>query len=235
MEYSWTWENLVDTTNITSDVRFSHTEADELQAFVIEFTKARLFADPFEDILDTYLNFQYWFFENGVIEVHFGDIHMDGSPVYAPGKGLYCYSTSEGVDTTEVCGPHMGIGHPLDEENAIGLEGAYNDYEIYPNQYGFLTVLPPEGWVIRFKPTSEATSDPNPVHETLHISPNPTSDYLQLPYTDGRIVVVDGTGRIVYDGYLVDTHLDVSFLPAGLFYLQIITPEKFSTGKFIRQ
>ncbi len=206
-----------------------------MQALVLQYTRIRLFADPFEDSLNTYLNFQYWFYENGYIEVKFGEIHMDNTPIYAPGKGMYCFTSSEGVDTTEVCGPHMGIGHPLDEENAIGLEGAYNDYEIYPDQYGFLTEFPPSGWVIRFKPTFISTADINKSIQEVKLSPNPTIDYINLPSFAQNISVYDGTGKLIFNVSGESNQVDVSALPAGLYYMHFLSEGKLSAGKFIRQ
>ena len=192
----YAFDDLIDTSNITSDVRFSHVLSNNMQAFVVQYTNNRFFADPSEDEFDTYLNFQIWLYETGVMEVHFGEMHMDGNPIYEPGKGFYCYTTSGGIDTNEVCGPFMGISNPADEEDAIALSGSYDDFEVVGTQYSALTVLPPQGWIIRFKPTIVATSDPN-LTEDLLISPNPASDFVDLPDINGRVFVYDGTGRIM--------------------------------------
>lgn len=63
MDYldGYTFDNVLDTVNITSDVRFSHVDINDMQAFVIEYTKARFWGDPFDDSIDTYMNWQLWF------------------------------------------------------------------------------------------------------------------------------------------------------------------------------
>lgn len=225
----------IDTSNITSDVRFSHVMDGDMQAFVIQFTKARFFDDPFIDSLDTYINFQLRFYENGFMEVHFGSTNIDESPIYMPGKGFYGYSDTGFIDTTQISGPHMGIEHPITEDNAFGLEGAYNDYEVVNTNYSTLTVLPPEGWVIRFKPSVVSTFSPGQEVEHLVISPNPANEYINFPITNEKIIVLNGTGSVVFEGYPKYDALDVSFLPSGLYYLQIISEEKISIGKFLRQ
>lgn len=234
MSYKWTWENFKDTSNITSDVRFSHLSSNGMQAFVIEYYNARLFADPFVDSLNTYLNFQYWFFENGNLEVHFGDIHMDDTPIYSPGNGLYCYSQNTGIDTNEVCGPVMGIGDPYNEEEALGLEGAYNDFEIYPNQYGYLTVLPPTGWVIRFKPKTVSTQDIHDKFEDLPIFPNPVINYIHLPESGGQVIITDSVGKRVFASTHVDEDLDIAALTPGLYILSLWSGNTLRTGKFLK-
>ncbi|HEY5825402.1 MAG TPA: T9SS type A sorting domain-containing protein [Cyclobacteriaceae bacterium] len=234
MEFdAYVFDNVIDTSNITSDVRFAHMEANGMQAFVLQYTNVRFFADPYAETHDTYFNFQLWFFENGVIEVHFGDIQIDDNPIYLPGFGFWCYD-DEGIDTTGRCGPHMSISNPLDESVAIGLEGAYNDFEIVEDNFAILTVIPPQGWIIRFKPTTVATAEPK-TYETLMISPNPANEFVLLPVVDGRVVVFDCTGKIVYTDLSDHNILDVSGLPAGIYYIRIISEDKIYTGKFVRQ
>jgi hypothetical protein len=228
MEYRW------DTSKSPSDVRFSHVMIGSQKAFVMEYNSIRIFGDPFADSLNTYLNFQYKFYEDGVIEVHFGDIHMDNSPLYSKGDGIYCFSLGV-IDTTEVCGPHMGIGHPLLEDYGIGLEGAYNDYEVYPDQYGFLTEFPPPGWVIRFKPTFISTTRIEKSFQEVVLSPNPTTDYINLPAIATNISIYDGTGKLVFMQIQEGKEVDASTLSAGIHYIHFISEGRQFAGKFVRQ
>jgi len=225
------WHPDVDTTNIPSDVRFSHVLADGVRAFVIQFTKMRLSTDPSILTHDSYINFQIWLYENGVLEVHFGDINLDHSPNYVPGEGFYRF-----YDNGEMAllGPHMAISDPYDEENAIGLEGAYNDYEVVDDAYAILTTLPPTGWVIQFKPTYLSLHNLTQGMEQIMLYPNPTNDILRLPRPDARIIVMDGMGRIVYSGWPQGEIFDVSSFPKGIYYLQSISDDKLAVGRFIR-
>ena len=235
MQYDgWTYDPWMGSKDIDSDARFSHVTIGELQALVIQFTKARIFADPFEDSLDTYLNFQVWLIENGVIEVRFGDIHMDGNPIYKAGKGVYCHTTDEGIDTTDICGPLMSIANPFDESDAIGLHGSYDDYEITGSLYSRLTVLPPFGWVIRFKPITVSTSSPVKGISQLLINPNPASDNIYLSHKIGDISIFDASGRRVIRKYIDDGSLDISCLPIGIYTIQFISDDSLLMGKFAR-
>jgi hypothetical protein len=231
---SYEFDNILDTSNITSDVRFAHVMDGDINSLVIQFTNIHFFADPFEDSFDISMNFQIWLKANGMLEVHFGEMNMDGTPIYEPGRGFYCYTTSGGLDTNEVCGPHMGISHPLNPDIAISLNGAYNDYEIAGDAYGVLTVLPPEGWVIRFIPTFVSTSNAGVLSDDLFISPNPATSQIRIPVTDSRVIILDGTGRIVFHGVSGNGILDVNSFPAGMYYLHVISGSGISSGKFVK-
>lgn len=234
MYYNFTYEKLLDTVDIMSDVRFAHVDAGDQRAFVLQFAKARFFADPFEDTLDTYLNFQHWFYENGVIEVRFGEIHMDSTPIYAPGKGFYEYTTSGGVDTTYIAGPYVGIANPINEDDAIGLQGAYDDYEVVGDQYSVLTVMPPVGWVIQFVPEwVSAVSGPSR-YEQVAICPNPANAFIRLPEGTGRVSVVDAAGRQVYRGQPGVDRLDVSGFVPGMYVVQYTQGGRVHVGRFVR-
>ena len=235
MQYeSWTYDPWVGDTTPDSDARFSHVVSNGLQALVIQFTKARIFADPFEDSLDTYLNFQVWLFENGVIEVRFGDIHMDGNPIYKAGKGVYCHTTNEGIDTTDICGPLMSIANPFDESDAIGLHGSYDDYEITGSLYSRLTVLPPIGWVIRFTPTSVGLIDPKSEIQQIAITPNPASSSILIPDSNNDVTILDCSGRIMFKGSSTDGKVDVADFPAGMYFIKMDGPGSPLLGKFIK-
>ncbi len=230
----YAYDDLIDTSNITSDVRFSHVVSNNMQAFVIQFTNMGFFADPFADSLDTYLNFQLWLFENGIMEVHFGEMHWDGTPIYAPGKGFYCYTTSGGVDTNEVCGPFMGISNPQDEEDAIALSGSYNDFEVVGEHYSVLTTIPPEGWIIRFKPKSVGIFDPEPRTNQLAIKPNPASSYILIPNPGNKVTIFDFSGKILYEGTAPDNKVGVSTLPTGMYFIQMTSDDNSLIGRFFK-
>lgn len=230
----YTFDELVDTSNITSDVRFAHVEIDNKKAFVLQYTNVGFFGDPNAELHDTRMNFQIWLHESGNIEVHFGEMSMDNNPIYEPGIGFYDYTTSGGVDTTYVAGPHMGISHPLDEENAIALDGSYDDYEVSGDQYSILTELPPIGWVIRFKPTMVAVKEPK-TFTHFNIAPNPTSDFVILPDQVSRLSIYDMMGRLVFKEENVVGKLDVSSLPKGVYMVNFMIEDGVFIGKVVKE
>ena len=232
--WSWTYDPYMGNNNPDSDARFSHVLSNGLQALVIQFTKARIFADLYEDSLDTYLNFQVWLFENGVIEVRFGETHIDGNPIYRPGKGFFCFTTDEGIDTNDICAPRMSIANPFDETDAIGLHGSYDDYEITGSLYSRLTVMPPIGWVIRFAPKSVGLFDLKPESHQIAITPNPVGSYLHLPDSNSDVTIFDSSGRIMFEGVSTNEKVDVANFPSGMYFIRMDGPGSPLIGKFIK-
>ena len=231
----YSWDDLIDTSNITSDVRISHVlTTNNMQAFVLQYTKMGFFADPFADSLDTYMNFQLWLFENGVLEVHFGEMHMDGTPIYAPGKGFYNYTTSGGVDTNEVYGPHVGISNPYDIDDGIAVSGSYDNFEVTSDIYDILTELPPLGWIIRFKPKSVGIFEPKPLSNQITITPNPSNSYILIPNANSKVIIYAYSGQIVYEGLPSENILSVSTLTPGIYFTKIISNGQTFVGKFIK-
>src|SRR5690606_38493043 len=111
----------------------------------------------FEEVYGSLLNFQLWFKENGIIEIHFGSFDLDDHPVYEVGKGFHCYDDN-GV-YPEICGTYIQLYYPNNPNyNFIGFHGNHLDYEVVDNFSGdptkepILTEIPPPGWVIRFVP-----------------------------------------------------------------------------------
>jgi len=229
--YAWDW--VVDTLNITSDIRFAHVLTNSIQAFVLQYTKMGFFADPVEEF-DPSMNFQLWFFENGIVEVHFGEMNMNGTPVYDPGEGFYCYSTSGGVDMSEVCGPHMGISDPLNEEDAIALSGSWDNYEVVGDQYAVLNTLPPVGWVIRFEPRTLGLFEPDYQITEFSINPNPAISYIMIPDPGSYVTICDFSGKVKFEGIVTDNKLSVADFPPGMYFVRIASGSGSSIGKFYK-
>ena len=223
-----------DTSFIPSDVRYTHMISNNLQTLVLQFTKNRFFDDPYSDTCDTYMNWQVWLFENGVIEIHFGDMHMDNNPIYAPGKGFYDYTSDEGIDTTSIYGPYVAISNPKDESDAISFSGSYEDFEEGDWLYDPLTVLPPIGWVIRFKPKSVGIFEPDYKNYEVAINPNPANSYIQIPESESRVTVYDNAGKVFIDKILNDDKVNISALPDGLYFVKILFDNKSTNGRFIK-
>lgn len=227
------FDPVVDTSNITSDVRFAHVSQSGIMAFVIQYTNVRFIEDPYALVHNSYLNFQIWLYEDGLIEVHFGDIQMDDNPIYLPGFGFWCYD-DEGIDTSGRCGPHMGIADPEDEEIiAVGLNGAYNDFEVIEDNYGTLTVIPPQGWIIRFSPTMVSTNDPQNFKQLI-FSPNPATDFIKMPFSSAEVLITDDTGSTISNFVVQDSVLDIASFPPGMYYLQTTIDGVMYSGKFVK-
>ena len=216
-----------------SDVRYAHVIANNMKAFVLQYTNNMFFFDLDNDTIDTYMNWQVWLFENGVMEIHFGEMHMDDNPIYEPGKGFFFYG-NEGVDTSEIYGPHVGISNPLDETDAIALSGSYDNYEVTGDQYDVLTVMPPEGWIIRFKPKSVGLFEPDYRTTEFSINPNPAISYIMIPDPGSYVTMYDFSGKVMFEGIVTDNKLSVAAFPPGMYFVRIASGSNSSIGKFYK-
>ncbi len=217
-----------------SDVRYANIVANNLNAFVLQFTNNIFFYDLLNDSIDTRMNWQVWLFENGVMEIHFGEMHMDNNPIYAPGKGFYNYTTSGGIDTNEIYGPHVGISNPYDESDAIALSGPYDDFMVTDNQYDVLTVLPPEGWIIRFKPKSVGLFEPDYSCTEVNISPNPATSYIRLPALATYCQIYNASGKLVHQGNAQEGKVDVTAFLPGLYIVRMVSGNETILGRFMK-
>ncbi|MCB0660964.1 MAG: hypothetical protein KDC04_08510, partial [Saprospiraceae bacterium] len=157
MTFGYKYDEILDTVNIESDVRYKFGEKDGKSYLAVQLTKNRLFSDPSVDEFDSYVNFQYWIFDDGTIELRFGPSNLDHSPVYVPGEGFYLL-TNEGP---KPAGPQLALYHPYDEN--IRLEyndlNNYTEYELTTVELGGINWWPPDGWVIRFTNKRVSTNE----------------------------------------------------------------------------
>jgi PKD repeat protein len=90
------------------------------------------------------------------------------------------------------------------------------------------------------------TKDVSLLKQSLHISPNPATDKVRVSFeTTGtyyfNLVLLDATGRVVLKNEnlvapsgLFIRELDMAHLPAGMYFLQIITSDVMVGGKIIK-
>jgi len=196
--------------------------------FTLEYNNAGIFngLQDFNGVFLDYINIQVKLYESsGDIEYHFGpysiqedpEIVFDGYP--GPFIGLF-------ADCQNVLGGDIG--------EVILLSGDAMKPTLVTDPFSVVNWPIPENTVYRFSRTT-ATSDPNFTHEDLMISPNPANSYVHLSRTGGRVEVIDATSRMIYNEYIEEDNLDVSGFTPGIYYLRMISKDKISTGKFVRQ
>ncbi len=228
MAFGYMYDQTFDSTNIESDVRYALTQRDGLKALAVQFTKNRLFSDTTIEQYDSYINFQWWFFEDGAIEIRFGDINLDHSNVYVPGEGFYLFTT----DGPKLSGPFIGLRHPHDTSREIGIDGPYDNYKVF-NSIQAITTLPPKGWVIRFENQLVANKDIKD-NNGIRLYPNPVRDRLYVKGISKKVGYSIhnwmGQRMISASG---DSSIDVSALPAGVYFLEIRLKNAIIVKKFM--
>lgn len=144
---------IVDTTYLFSEVRYDYVNANNLEALVIEYHNVYV-SDEYDDNgANHHINFQVWFYENGTMEVHFGDIDLTNCSYYFPGQG---FSFDNSDPTDELYGPWLTMSNNDFSEGACFFGDHQDPMILYDqdDQCGLVTSIPPEGFVVQFMPSN---------------------------------------------------------------------------------
>jgi Secretion system C-terminal sorting domain len=222
--------NIKDTSNILSDIRYKLTSKNGINSLVVQYTKNRLADDPSIAQFDSNINMQHWFYADGSIEIRFGDFNLSHSPLYKPGKGFF-------IDTGDSLlnlGPEVGVKHPFNPVDQTYIHGTYLNFMIDNSFEGYLTTIPPKGWVIRFERKPVATKDVNTY--TSAIYPNPASDILNIKSKEPieQIKIYDTKGIIHSLSKYEIEKIPISNLASGLYFIEIKYKNKIEIQKFIK-
>lgn len=211
---------------INSDARFKLLEKDGLKCLVIQLTKLRMISDPSIEEYDSHVDMQYWFYEDGTIEIRYGHSNLEHSPTYVPGEGFYIITGNAGP-------VHVANQIRLFNPNDLGAfimygnESSHED-DAFTTTDSLTSLLwwPPEGWVVRFRPKSVHTEEEGRKTDwRLHarrgevlllrdeVAASGTN--IRLYNSLGSLVMLDelptGTSSHI---------LDVSALPMGIYYYE---------------
>lgn len=229
LAFGYEWDNVLDTVNIESDVRYALVTEEDVKGLVVQYTRVRLSSDPALEEFDSYINFQIVFFESGDLEIRFGDYNLANSPSYVPGEGFYLYLTN---NPPVLGGPSVGLTNPIDNNDKFGMSGTAEDYQEV-NDIGILRVLPPEGWVIRFRRNPDATRNLNA--QSVRIYPNPAQTEVTIDSDQifERMDVFDTQGRYC-KSIQGANHIDISDLISGMYVVKAFSAGEILTGRFIK-
>ena len=232
LSFGYQPDNLIDTSNIISDVRYKFAKEEGKNCLIVQYTRNRLVSDPSIVEFDTHVNFQYWFFEDGTIELRFGKVNLDNTPVYVPGDGFYLL-TNEGP---KPFGPFLGLTHPFNPEVIVH----YNDldslqnFEIIDNwENGSVNWWPPEGWVIRFTNLLVSSNDTQK-NNRITCYPNPTSGIVHVDTKENisKVEIYNINGNVLDVHYT--TSIDMSGFPSGFYYIKVFTNQSLFNYKIFK-
>ncbi len=240
LAFDYEMDRVTNLDSISSDLRYAQLEKEGLKALVLQYTKIRLSTDPSIEEHDSYVNFQTWFFENGDMEIRFGDFNLDNSPNYVPGTGFYLF-VNEGDSV--LAGPNIILIHPdsVDDYNGLEVGGPYDSLKIYNNEWGALplTTIPPSGWVIRFHKKALTKAKNELFDKNISIYPNPADEKIfinsDLPVKLDEIQILSLDGDIIKE-YTdrFDEHIDISELPSGMYFIKFVKNDSTITKKIIK-
>jgi hypothetical protein len=181
-----------------SDWRFKKDTANGLRILKVEWRNVGLEQDVTSaHPSNEFLNFQAWFYENGIFEVHFGDINLANSPYYSDSLGAI-------IDTNGIFGPYMGIENN-DESKVYFVTGNNSNFSVITvdSLINIFHSIPPPGEFYRFAPLGTGINEPqNKQANDFNVYPNPVHQSATVAYDLGQscmvsIIVYDGLGRAV--------------------------------------
>lgn len=233
MSSIYEWDNVSNPSNIESDIRYTSMVKQGIKCFVIQYTKMRLGTDISIPTHDSHINFQLWFFENGIMEIRFGSSNLANSSAYVPGEGFYL-NTNDGP---KLLGPNLSLQHPTNPNLFYDLSGDYNDLKENSTTESFLQTLPPENWVIRILPKTVHTEEVNQVQE-FKIIPNPCIDYFMIDgiNTPFDAHIYNNRGRLVK--HLIDhpkKRIELRDLSPGMYQIFIKSDNVKLTQRIVKR
>lgn len=214
---------------LKSDFRYKELMINNKKVLVIEFHRVSIDYDRDEIPFDSSdITFQYWFWENGDIELRFGEIFIDNS-IFIPSKG-YRYRSFEPDTYFPIL---LSIAN-LDNTEVIEVIGDINNFPTINyngnNEEGLL-YLPSKNTVVKFKKQISSSNEtkatrpfPNVVVNILSIPPD-------FQFTEYRIF--DLSGREIRKGN--NTEIDLSFLQTGYYFIKLRDGGGMYSYKFLKQ
>lgn len=98
------------------------------------------------------------------------------------------------------------------------------------------TSLIRKGWTIQGDAQSCLNATTNLSEDELELYPNPTSGLIYLKgINTGKAIVSDAFGKMLQEKWIMAAPLDISELPAGVYFLQLWTGGKLLVEKIIKQ
>ncbi|MBK9735180.1 MAG: T9SS type A sorting domain-containing protein [Saprospiraceae bacterium] len=216
-----------------SDFRYKQTTIANKRVLIIEFRRVHL--DLYYDeprFATSDISFQYWFWENGDIEVRFGHIFIDES-IFKPGLGCKRRIDPE----TQAYGPMIISIANWDNTEIINISGNLDDnpvidYDADFDSLGGLVYIPQKNTVVRFKKATSATTQAiqnKPI-------PNLVTDVLIVPedLSYQKYAIYDMAGRLMCSGDQ-RTSIDTGMLAAGYYVLKLRAGHAMYAYKFLKQ
>ncbi len=212
-----------DFSNHPSDYRYTNTIVNGVKVFIMEYKNVTFSEDT--DEID--MSFQYWFWENGNIEIRFGDINYP-EPYFKNGFGYW----------DEFLNKYFGIGFFIlskDLKEVISVGGNLNDNPVIINNtntevLNSLTYLPKKNTVCRFKKQTSSSID----QLKLKI-PTLVTNQLIIPedFLFNHFDIYDMKGNHIKHGS--ERVVDLSSLLNGYYVLRMYDMAGVYSYKFIKQ
>ncbi|MBK8626636.1 MAG: T9SS type A sorting domain-containing protein [Saprospiraceae bacterium] len=208
-----------------SDFRYKRDYVDNKSVFIIEFKNVDLFI---EENTQVDLSFQFWLWENGNIEIRFGELNCPNE-YFKPGFGVYDsflnkYFTLSMTILSKDGNEIINVGGNINTNPIIH----YNTY--FDDPLG-LTHLPAKNTVCRFRKKTTSTQNqdqgiinlPNLLKETINIPADIEFNYFLISDSFGRVLAKSK-----------NRNFDISNLSNGVYFITFLQGSKVVTSKFLK-
>lgn len=196
---------------VESDWRYTHSTRNGKKVLIIEHRHVAPFV--FDTKASPYnggdVNFQQWFWENGDIEVRFGDIHIDST--------LFKGAMQDPIDSTFYT---LAIGiQNYENTQQMFIEGTINNFVLTKfDDENSLDSLPKPNTGVRFKYMPVNTKDtPNQEKNKIYVE----GEVLHLDQDQefDTFCIYNLSGQLVQSG-IYEKEIDISQLASGMYVLQ---------------
>ena len=191
--------------NLDSDFRYKYTEIDGKKVFIFEFKKVVYEEDPDEPkFARNHFSFQHWFWENGDLEIRFGESFILPE-LYMPSVGIKERFSGDFYPFA------LTISNYDLDENII-ISGNLNDNptiqvtDTWDQDFPGITYIPEKNTVCRFKKLPSKTKDQSfpkvSIASIVHDQINIPEDFIFQNFT-----IFDITGNQLLSGSssIIDT------------------------------
>jgi len=215
--------------NLDSDFRYKYTEIGGKKVFIFEFKKVVYQGDANEPKFNrNHFSFQHWFWENGDLEIRFGESFILPE-LYMPGMGI----------KDQVSGNFFPFALTLsnyDLDENINISGNLNDNptihltDTWSQDSPGITYIPEKNTVCRFKKLPTKTRD-----QSSRISiPTIAYDRISIPKDIllKNYIIYDITGYQLLYGTSND--INIQSLNNGTYILLLTDQSGTSSHKFIK-
>jgi hypothetical protein len=199
----------------SADFRVERTSIDDMKVTKFELSNARLDVEVQRDtIVEHYLNFQYWFYEDGAIELRFGDIDLSQSSYYDPDVGVY-------DENFEVVGPYLGI-NTVDGTEAFYISGPWDDPIISESMDTPYLGIPPAGWTIRWERSVLNSSKEIYEEDKFFTLYNNILNFDNRSSVFKYMSLYDISGQLIMSqSILPNQSIDLNYLISGMYILNV--------------
>lgn len=228
---------------IHSDWRFISDSINGLNVLKVEWRNVGIEDDVTDSIPTNHrINFQTWFFANGVIEIHFGEIDLANTSFYSDTSG-FIWSDGESY------GPWVGIANN-DLSKVYFVSGTNTNISVMTtvDSANIFYDIPPYGRYFRFTPTNitGVYAEAGSLGKVFSIYPNPSSSTAFIKYylsqtSEVSLRIYDALGETVMKLPLSiqtkgvqDYQLECHNLPSGLYLVELNVDGRSFLSKIIR-